>query len=206
MRRARPARGGPSPPSDRPSVGPEQRARDLLLRLETDGPRPLNAAEELDRLLGRKDRDLPPDADPVRERTEALCAAWAAPLPRGERADAWLTLVGTLDLKEHAAQVAALLEDAGRPAPQRARACRVLSRLRGRVAREALRRVAVARTDLAVRTAAIEALGECGSAEDRALLTALLEEELPRPVWNAASAALDRLRISAPDPEAGDPS
>lgn len=185
-------------------MGPEQRARDLLLRLETDGPRPLNAAEELDRLLGRKDRDVQPEADPVRERAEALCAAWSNPLPRTERADAWLTLVGTLNLKEHSSQVAALLEEAGRPAPQRARACRVLARLRGRVAREALRRVAGSRTDPAVRAAAIEALGECGSAEDRVLLTTLMEEDLPRPVWNAASAALDRLRLSAPDPEPGE--
>jgi HEAT repeat protein len=188
-------------------VGPEQRARDLLLRLETDGPRPLNAAEELDRLLGRKDRDeaLDLEADPTRERAEALCAAWSRPLPRAERADAWLTLVGALNLKEHVPEVAAVLEDGGRPAPQRARACRVLARLRGRAAREALRRVTVAKTDPVVRAAAIEALGECGDREARPLLVALLEEDVPRGVWNAASAALERLRmLPDADPNPGE--
>jgi HEAT repeat protein len=45
-----------------------------------------------------------------------------------------------------------------------------------------------------VRAAAAEALAALGDRTAGPVLRALLEEDLPRGVWNAVSAAVDRLR------------
>jgi HEAT repeat protein len=172
--------------------GPEERAQSLLLRLETSGPNPRNAAEELDRLQARLERDG--RLEEVRDRVEALCSAWAAAPLRGERAQAWLTLVGAFDLKEHTPEAAHIGEDNGLPTPLRVQSCRVLARLGGDEARRALQSILESRSDAQVRAAAAEALADLGDRGVRPVLEVLLEEDLPRPVWNAVSAALDRLR------------
>lgn len=172
--------------------GPEERAQALLLRLETGGPNPGNAAEELDRLQARLARDGKLDA--LQERVTSLAAAWASRPLLGETVRAWLTLVGAFDLREHAARVAALARDSGLPAPLRVQACRVLPGLRLPGAPALLLELARAPGETAVRAAAAEALAECGDRELRPALESLLETDLPRPVWTAAAAALERLR------------
>jgi len=191
MRKEKPAakekRGAPAPPQS-----PEERARGLLLRLETDGPNPVNAAEELDRLQGRLERDGLLSG--IRERVVALCEAWSETLLRGERARVWLTLVGAFGVKEQAPATARVAEDAGLPAATRVQACRVLAGLKGETATRALQGVVLSNGDAAVRAAAAEALAEIGDRSVRPALEALLEEDLPRAVWTAVNTAVDRLR------------
>lgn len=162
-----------------------------MLRLETAGPNPVQAAEELDRLQAALSRDGA--AAPVAERVADLCAAWATPALRGERARAWLVLVGAFGLEEHAPLAAALAEDPGLPPALRVGACRVLGRLGGPAAAVTLPAVARSRSEAGVRVAAVEALMELRDPAHRPVLEALLEEDLPRPLWNAVAAALERV-------------
>jgi hypothetical protein len=195
MRKSKPPRRKPAAergPSARPQTA-GGRVEELLARLEGGGPNPLQAAEELDRLQASAERAGTHTA--LRERVAALCDRWAAEPGslRGDRARAWLTLAGAFDLKAHAEAAAELAAQTGLPAPVRAHACRVLPRLGGGVAAAALQSVLLSNTDAAVRGAAAEALGELGAPGTRPVLEALLEEDLPRPLWNAVSAALDRV-------------
>ena len=183
-------RGASSETARTPGV--EGRAQSLLLRLETDGVHLLQAAEELDRLQAALERAG--KQEDVRERLDDLCMAWAELPLRGDRADAWLTLVGALDLKEHAPRVAEIVANAGLPAPLRIRALRTLPRVGGEDAVPTLHAVLVAKGDPQVRAAAAEALAELRHRPSRPVLEALLEEDLPRNVYTAAGAALDRLR------------
>lgn len=170
----------------------EERARDLLLRLETSGPKPVNAAEELDRLQGKLERDgLLED---FRDRVEELAAAWADNSLRGERAHAWLTLVGGFDLKEHVERVAELAEDSGLATDVRVHACRVLPSLKGEEAVRALQGVLLSRSEPQIRIAAADGLALLADRSVAPVLEALLEEDLPRNVWSAVSAAFDRVR------------
>jgi len=170
----------------------EERARDLLLRLETSGPNPRNAAEELDRLQGKLERDG--QLDDFRDRVAELAAAWSGNPLRGERGHAWLTLVGGFDLKENVSRVAELAEDPGLPTAIRVHACRVLPTLKGEVAVSALQGVLLSRTDAQVRVAAADGLALIGDRSVAPVLEVLLDEDLPRNVWSAVSAAFDRLR------------
>lgn len=170
----------------------EERARDLLLRLETSGPNPKNAAEELDRLQGKLERDG--QLDDFRERLAELADAWADGTLRGERAHAWLTLVGGFVLQENVERVASLAEDTGLHAPLRIHACQVLPSLKGEVAVRALQSVLLSRTDPLVRAAAADGLALLGDRSVAPVLATLLDEDLPRNVWSAVSGAFDRLR------------
>lgn len=170
----------------------EERARDLLLRLETSGPKPVNAAEELDRLQGKLERDGL--LDDFRERLAELADAWADSPLRGERAHAWLTLVGGFALREHLERVAELAEDPGLPTDIRIHACRVLPTFKSEAAVGALQAVLLSRSDPQIRVAAADGLALLGDRSVAPVLEALLEEDLPRPVWSAVSAAFDRLR------------
>jgi HEAT repeat protein len=172
--------------------GPVERARSLLLRLETGGHKPVNAAEELDRLQARLERDE--KLEPLVEEIRSLCDAWSETPLRGERGHAWLTLVGGFGLDEHLERVTEILLDAGQAGPLRVHACRVLPQLDRAAAAEPLQDVLLNTRDAQVRAAAAEALGELGDREARPVLEALLDEDLPRPVWEAVSAALDRLQ------------
>jgi hypothetical protein len=185
---ARRAGAGPPPPRERSA---EERAATLLLRLETSGPNPVQAAEELDRLQGalRRAERL----EPLRERVADLAAAWAQGPLRGERGRAWLTLVGAFGLSEHGESVARLAADPGLPAALRIPACRVLAQLRAPEAAGALLEVAGSRAEPAVRAAAVEGLMDLGDSSVRPTLQALLDQDLPRPLWVAVNAALDRL-------------
>ena len=189
----KPKSNRPTQQPDRPAErSPEERARNLLLRLETDGPNPVQAAEELDRLQPSLQRSEKLEA--VRESVADLCEAWSTHTLRGERARAWLVLVGGYRLEEHLWQVAELVQDAGLPAPLRIAAARTLTGLRGEEAVQALLPVVLSRGDAQVRAAAAEALAELGDSSIHGELAALLEEDLPRPVYQAVSAAVDRLR------------
>jgi hypothetical protein len=181
-------------PSQPGAQGGGQRADEMLRRLETDGPNPLQAAEELDRLQAALERAG--RLAEVRESVRDLCDAWAETPGRlrGDHARAWLTLVGAFDLKEHAAGVGRLAENPGLPAALRVHACRILPRLGGDEARRLLQAVLLSTSEDPVRAAAAEALGDLGDRSARPVLEALLEEDLPRSLWTAASAALDRLR------------
>jgi HEAT repeat protein len=170
----------------------EERAEELLHRLESDGQNLLNAAEELDRLQGALERAGALGG--VAARVAELCDGWAEESLRGDRARAWLTLVGAFDLKEHSVQTAELAENPGLPAPLRRHACQVLPRLGGEVAGRALQTVLRSNTDPQVRAAAAEALADLGDRSARPVMETLLEAEIPRDVWTAVSAALDRLR------------
>jgi hypothetical protein len=185
------SRAGPATRQHAPQT-PEQRAHSLLLRLETDGVKPLSAAEELDRLqatLAREER-----LDEVRERVSDLCEAWAHGALRGERGDVWLTLVGGFRLPQHAPRAAELASDPALPPPLRARACRALAQL-SRDAARTLLDVLRSRGDAHVRVAAAESLGTLGDRSLAQQLEPLLEEDLPRPVWQAVSEAIERLRF-----------
>jgi len=188
-RGAKGKKGAQSPP--RPAEGPLERAQGMLLRLETSGPNPVNAAEELDRLQGKLERDG--ELDPIRERVADLCDAWASTQLRGDRARAWLVLVGGFNLKEYLPDVAELARNTGLPAALRVPACHVLAHLGGEEATGALQEVLLARTDAQVRVAAAEALALLGDRSVRPVLEALLDEDLPQNVWSAVSHARDRL-------------
>lgn len=192
-KRGRPGQGkGRGASSAPPPQDALERARSLLLRLETSGPNPANAAEELDRLQGKLEREGMLEA--FTEHVSDLCSAWAETPLRGERARAWLTLVGAFNRTEHTAGVAELAENTGLPAPLRGQACQVLSRLGGPEAATTLQRVLLSNTDAQVRTAAADGLAQLRDRSVRPTLEALLEEDLPRNVWNAVNEALDRLR------------
>ncbi|MFN3648070.1 MAG: HEAT repeat domain-containing protein [Armatimonadota bacterium] len=187
----KPKKGKSAPATQPPQDAPE-RARDLLLRLETGGPNPVNAAEELDRLQGRLERDG--TLELFREHVAELADAWSETALRGERGRAWLTLVGAYDLKEHTLLVANLALDPGLPGPLRSQACHVLARLGGETASGALQQVLLSGGDAQVRAASAESLGLLRDRSVRPVLETLLEEDLPRNVWNAVSEAADRLR------------
>jgi HEAT repeat protein len=188
-----PKRPKPSSQPDRPQErSPEERARNLLLRLETDGPNPVQAAEELDRLqpsLARAAR-----LDRVREAVSDLVEAWSENALRGDRARAWLVLVGGFGLAEHVTGVAELVEDPGLPAPLRMAAARALGGFKDATAVQALLRVTLARGDAQVRAATAEGLAVIGDRSVRPDLEPLLDEDLPRGLWNTVSATVDRLR------------
>jgi hypothetical protein len=190
--RGREKKGGRPGAPQQPPQGPEERAGSLLRRLETGGPNPVNAAEEIDRLQGRLERDgrLPW----LREQVRELCDAWAAAPLRGDRAHAWLVLAGGFGFGDLAPRAASVAEDSGLPAPLRVRACRVLASLGGEEAVAALQAVLLSATDAQVRAAAADALAELGDRSVRPVLEALLEEDLPPAVWNSVTAALERLR------------
>lgn len=189
----RPPKKKQSAKPDRPAErSPEERARNLLIRLETDGPNPVQAAEELDRLqpaLERAGR-----LAPAREAVAELCDAWAEHSLRSDRGRAWLVLVGSFGLVEHVERVGEILQDTGMPTPLRMAAARALTGLRGPEAVEALLAVTLARGDTQVRTAAAEALALVGDRSLRPQLEPLLDEDLPGSLWNTVSATLDRLR------------
>lgn len=170
----------------------EERARDLLLRLETNGQKLQNAAEEIDRLQGRLERDGLLDA--FRERVAELADAWSGGPLRGERAHAWLTLVGAFGLEEHAEAVAGLAADPGLPTAIRVHACRVLPRFPGEATVATFQQVLLSRSDPQVRAAAADGLAELRDRSTAPMLAALLEEELPKNVWAAVSAAHDRVK------------
>lgn len=183
---ARAASNNPSP------RGVGERAAELVLRLETASDHLQTAAEELDRIQARLRENE--QLDPVRQRLADLCEAWKHLPLRGDRGHAWLTLVGAFDLKEHTQAVADLAGAVGLPAPLRAHACRILPRLGGDTARDALLAVVTARTEPQIRIPAAEALAELRDRTIRPQLEALLEDDLPRTVWTAVSATVDRLR------------
>src|SRR5688572_2340976 len=167
------------------AVGPRERALTFLERLQTGGPKPVNAAEELDRLqpsLARMDA-----GDWLRDRVAELAEAWRETDLRGERLEAWLTLIGAFDLTEFGEDAAAKAENPGLPSPIRIRACFVTRRLLGGESAEPLARVLGSKTDARVRQAAAEALADLGDPSLRPLFDALLEEDLPRDLWNAVS-------------------
>ncbi|MGV3721403.1 MAG: HEAT repeat domain-containing protein [Actinomycetota bacterium] len=170
----------------------EERARDLLLRLETNGPKLQNAAEEIDRLQGRLERDGLLAS--FRERVAELADAWSGGPLRGDRAHAWLVLVGAFGLEEQVEIVAALAADTGLPTAIRVHACRVLPRFAGETSVSTLQEVLLSRSDPQVRAAAADGLAELRDRSVAPVLAALLEEELPKNVWAAVSAAYDRVR------------
>ncbi len=169
-----------------------ERARELLLRLETAAGNPVQTAEELDRMQGALERSG--EREDMTERVRELCGAWSERALRGEHAQAWLVLVGGFDLKEHAERAAELAEDAALPPPLRERACRVLARLGGEGSVRALQCVLLSQAPPSLRAAAAEALAETGDRSVAPVLQSLLDEDLPRGVWNAVSEAADRLR------------
>lgn len=174
-------------------MGPEQRVSELLLRLETSGPNPVQAAEEVDRMQAAVQRAG--IAEEVLERVQSLCDAWSEIPLRGEQAQAWIVLVGAFDLKEHTERVAELAKEFSLPPPLRERAIRVLARLGGEEALSALQGVLLSGNNPAsVRVAAAETLATTGERTLAPVLSSLLEEDLPRPVWNAVAEALERLR------------
>ena len=193
-------RGGPKKSNKRSgahkaeagTIGPRERASTFLERLQSGGPNPVNAAEELDRLqpsLARLEA-----GDWLKERVTELVDAWRETDLRGERLEAWLALIGAFDLVEFGDEAAAKAEDTAVPPHLRARACFVARRLLDADAAAPLARILGSNTDARVRQAAAEALGDLGDGSVRPLLEALLEEDLPRGLWNAVSAALERLR------------
>jgi HEAT repeat protein len=192
MRKGKKPRSTAPPPSG--AGGPSVRADELLRRLETNGVNPVQAAEELDRLqpsLARAGADAE-----VRDRVADLCAAWAADAAatlRGDRARAWLVLVGAFSFPEHAEEVASLARDSGLPARLRIQAFRALAALDPAAASPVLQEVLLSPADPAVRAAAAEALVDTGDRTARPVLEALLDEDLPRSLWQAVSQAADRL-------------
>lgn len=169
----------------------QDRAVELLVRLEQSGPAPQRAAEELDRqIAGLHETTIWPELE---LRIGALCDRWAQTELRGDGARAWLTLVGALGLGEHAQTVAVLLSDPAVEVGIRQQAARVLGVLRGPLAGSALVSVLRAPGDPRVRAAAAEALAQLRDRTCRSTLEALLEEDLPASVWNAVSATLERL-------------
>jgi hypothetical protein len=180
---------GPEPVRER---GPEERARNLLLRLEADGVNPVQAAEELDRLQGALER-----AGKLQVLTEALqqlCDAWAEGNLRGDRGRAWLVLVGAFGFAEHVGRVGEIAWDSGLTPALRIPALRALARFKGEEAVRVLQAVLLSRSDAQVRATAAEGLADIGDRSVRPVLEELLEEELPRNVWNAVNGAVDRLR------------
>jgi HEAT repeat protein len=97
-------------------------------------------------------------------------------------------------LKEHAGPAAEIAASPGAVPALRVQACRVLGQFGGEAATRALLSVLTSRADPPVRAAAAEALADLGDRAVRPVLEALLDEEVPRPVWTAVSAAVDRLR------------
>ncbi len=183
-------RGG-SQKKEAGTIGPRERALSFLERLQSGGPKPINAAEELDRLqpsLARMDA-----GDWLRERVAELAEAWRETDLRGERLEAWLALVGAFDLTEFGDEAAEKAENTALPPATRIRACFVARRLLGVEAAGPLARILGSKTDARVRQAAAEALGDLGDRTVRPLLEALLDEDLPRDLWNAVSAAAERL-------------
>ncbi len=176
---------GPSPTD---ALG---RAEGLLERLRTDGPKPVTAAEELDRQQGALARDG--SLEDIRERVQDLCEAWTARPLRGDIGRAWLTMVGGFRLTDLADQVALIAANPGNATLMRVQSCQVLAQLSADDAAEVLLAVVAATGDVQVRTAAAEALGEVGDPSVRPALKALLEEDLPRPLWSAISATVDRV-------------
>jgi HEAT repeat protein len=173
------------------TVGPRERALTFLERLQSGGPNPVNAAEELDRLqpsLARMDA-----GDWLRDQVLELAEAWRETDLRGDRLEAWLALIGAFDLTEFGGDAAAKAESPALPPQLRIRACFVARRLLGTEAAEPLARVLGSMTDARVRQAAAEALGDLADPSLRPLFEALLDEELPRDLWNAVSAAAERL-------------
>ena len=169
----------------------QDRAIELLVRLEQAGPAPQRAAEELDRqIAGLRETAIWPELE---LRIGALCDRWAETELRGDGARAWLTLVGALGLGEHEATAAVLLSDPAIEVGIRQQAARVLGVLRGPLAGSALAGVLRAPGDPRVRAAAAEALAQLRDRTWRPTLEALLEEDLPASVWNAVSATLERL-------------
>jgi HEAT repeat protein len=154
------------------------------------------AAEELDRLQARMREKG--EWDRVAERLESWCAAHAGAGLRGELGTAWLALVGSLDLKQHTEPVVEIARNAGLPPSVRVRACRVLGRLAGDSGIGCLIALVRDTGDPQVRAAAAEACGEVADRECRPrlreALAPVLEEELPRFLWNAVAAAVERLR------------
>ncbi len=163
----------------------------MIARLEARETHLVTAAEELDRLQGTLERLG--SLEGLRERVAELCDAWSDVSLRGDTGQAWLTLVGAFDLKEHDSRVVALAEEMGAPVALRAQACRVLARLGGEEAVLSLARVLQSRSDAQVRVAAAEGLASLRDPSVRPLLESLLEEDLPRPVWSAVSETVDRL-------------
>ncbi len=193
----RPASRGKKPAASRPqsSSGPVsgvERAGTLLERLRSGGPNPVQAAEELDRLQAALQRQG--ELESVREDAADVAVSWLSEPLRGDRAHAWLVLVGGFGLEELAPQAAALAADSGLAVPLRARACRVLGALGGEEATAALQAVLLAPGDAQLRAHAAEALAEARDLSALPVLEALLEEDLPRSLWTAVSAALERLR------------
>ena len=170
----------------------EERGGDLLLRLETNGVKLQNAAEELDRLHARLERDG--RAGDLRDRVNELASAWSGTPLRGDRGHAWLTLVGAFQLREHVDQVAAIVEAPGLPAALRVHACRTLTGFRGEAVVAALQKTLLSQSDPQVRVAAAESLAELGDRSVAPVLAALLEEDLPKNVWSAVATAFERLR------------
>lgn len=178
-----------------PSTGLSQRLQELLDRLRPmahRGEGTLKAAEELDRLLPALGRaGLAPDAE---RQIRDLCAACQPARLPPESAQAWLTLVGALRLAEYTPQATALATDPGRPGRVRSLACTVLAGCRGEAAAEVLAGVAATPGDVSVRTAAATALAGCGRRGGEELRRLTEELDLPRPVWQAAVEARERLQ------------
>lgn len=185
------ARGKPAGGEKKPAQSPQERAEALIARLEARESHLVTAAEELDRLQGTLERLG--SLEGLRERVAELCDAWSEATLRGDTGQAWLTLVGAFDLKEHALRVASLAEEMGAPVALRAQACRVLARLGGDAAVLSLGRILASRSDAQIRVAAAEGLASLRDPSVRPLLESLLEEDLPRNVWSAVSETLDRL-------------
>ena len=188
----------PSKPAGRgeirnPQQGPMERAEALLTRLEAGAPNPRNAAEELDRLQARMTGEG--RHEEFRDRVEMLAHGWSTRRVRGEPLHAWLVLVGAFRLEDLVPDVEALAADPGNPASLRVHACRVLTGFPDADVDSTLVEILESRSDPQVRTAAAESLAENKTKTHVPRLRALLDEDLPRAVWNAVSAAVARLSM-----------
>jgi HEAT repeat protein len=170
-----------------------ERAEALLTRLETGAPNPRNAAEELDRLQGKMAEEG--RHEEFSDRVEMLAHEWSTRRVRGETLQAWLVVVGAFGIEELVPDVEALAADPGQASPLRVHACRVLTGFPETEAASTLLEILESRSDPQVRTAAAEALAEIGTAALLPRLRALLDEDLPRAVWTAVSAAVDRVSM-----------
>ena len=180
------------PPREPEGCGGRTRQAELLLARLRESARPLAAAEELDRVLRSLESS---EADAMSGRIRDLCRRWTAGELKGERARAWLALVGTLGLSEHRPTVARIAVGREHSAPVRCAACRALGAL-GVEGGELLARILCEPGDPDVREAAAEALATIGDRRWSAELSSLLAGDVPPRLWRAISDCLVRLETS----------
>ncbi len=181
----------PGPRTARSPALPGARTRELLDRLTQGVGNVRKAAEELDRHLPSAEREgrLPQ----IRADVEALCGLWAAQTLRGERAAAFLTLVGALGLDSGVRRTAELSRDPGLASPLRGQACTVLGVLGGPVADAVLVEVVRESGDPSVRAAAARALADLGDPACLPVLRAATAEVEHVELHQALTEAIERL-------------